>query len=231
MRSAVWVTLPLALPFVAAPLAFGCGETTTTAVRGQLEDASASAGGSRGTARDAGAFDASSVHAGACDAGLVFDVMQSRGPESSAEAGGPPLIRIVDGGFVHSLPTDPCVTYVRRDCPGDPRSVFGCPSVVGPSGSSGIHPGDQITVRVPITDDGLAAYSCFGVSTEQYLAGGSALTYAVRPAYVMVSGQVPASAKPRTIYHFTAMASGSRYTSGSACENDLTQLDFDVSVE
>jgi hypothetical protein len=86
-------------------------------------------------------------------------------------------------------------------------------------------------VEVPVTDDGLHAYSCAGLGTDQPLVGGSELFHAVKPAYVEESGQVPASTKPGTRYHFTAVASGSRYTAGTACEEDLTQLDFDVTVE
>jgi hypothetical protein len=211
----------------------GCGEATTTAGRSQLEDASASTGGSRGTGGSSsgtgGAADAS-TDGGLCDDGIVFNVARSRGAESFIEAGPPSLIQLVEGGFVHVLPTDPCVTYLRRDCPGAPRSVFGCPNVVGPS-ARGIHPGDEITVTVPIADDALDGYSCFGLAPPQGLPLDSELAYTVSPGYVKVSGRIPASAKSGTVYHFTAEASGSRYTSGSACERDLTTTDFDVKVE
>jgi hypothetical protein len=213
-----------------------CGGTTTGTSR-QFDDASVSAGGSGGTGGpssggrttlDASSLDDSSTDA--CDNGVVSNVVRSRAPHSSAEAGGPALIRRIDGGLVFSTPTDPCVTYGRPDCPGGPRSIFGCPSVVGPSGSTTIHPGDQITVKVSITDEGLGAYSCNGLGADQPLVGGNELFYGVKPGYVEESGQIPASTKPGTIYHFTAVASGSRYTTGTACENDLTRLDFDVTV-
>jgi len=178
---------------------------------------------------DASSLDGPSL--GACDSGPVTHVVGSRAPASLAEAGGPPPIQVVDGGLVFSTPTDPCVTYARPQCPGGPRWIFGCPSVVGANGSTTIHPGDPITVKVPVTDAGLGAYSCNGLGTDRPLVGGSELFYGVKPGYVEESGQVPASTKPGTIYHFTAVASGSRYTAGTACENDLTRLDFDVTVE
>ena len=204
----------------------GSGGSSGSSGSSGATGSSGTTGSSGGTTPDA-SLDGSS--ADACDTRVVSNVVRSRGPETSAEAGSPALIQRIDGGFLHITPTDPCVTYVRPDCPGS--SIFGCPSVTGPNGSTTIHPGNQITVKVPVTDEGLAAYSCNGLGTDQDLVGGSELFYAVKPAYVEESGQVPASAKPGTLYHFTAVASGSRYTSGTACENDLTRLDFDVTVE
>jgi hypothetical protein len=204
------------------------GSTSSTPGSGGRSGSGGMIGASGSAALDASSLDSSS--ADACDDGVVSNVVRSRGPQSSAEAGGPALIQRIDGGFVHITPTDPCVTYARPQCPGGPRSIFGCPSVVGPNGSTAIHPGDQITVKVPITDEGLGAYSCNGLSTDQSLVGGSELFYAVKPAYVQVSGRLPTSTKPGTVYHFTAEASGSRYTFGTACSNDLTRLDFDVTV-
>jgi hypothetical protein len=228
-------TLHCLVPLVVFIL-IACG-STTTGTNKQTGDASVSPGGSGGTGGpssgggttlDASSLDSSS--ADACDDGVVSNVVRSRAPHSLAEAGGPPPIRRIDGGFIFNTPTDPCVTYARPQCPGGPRWIFGCPSVVGPNGSTAIHPGDQITVKVPITDDGLNAYSCNGLGTDQPLVGGSELFYGVKPGYVEDSGQVPASTKPGTTYHFTAVASGSRYTTGSACSNDLTRIDFDVTV-
>jgi hypothetical protein len=224
---------------VFVPLAglVACSGTTTTGTSKQFDDATVYAGGSGGTGGpssgggttlDAGSLDGSSTDA--CDNGVVTNVVRSRAPQSSAEAGESGLIRLIDGGFVFSTPTDPCVTYARPDCPGGPRSIFGCPSVVDANGSNVIHPGDQITVKVSITDEGLGGYSCNGLGTDQPLVGGSDLFYAVKPAYVEESGQVPASTKPGTTYHFTAVGSGSRYTAGTACENDFTRIDFDVTV-
>jgi hypothetical protein len=105
--------------------------------------------------------------------------------------------------------------------------------VSGPGGASAIHAGDQISVTVPIHDDTLVAYSCFGLSSEQSLIGGMELLYGVAPAYVRSSGQVPPGTKPGTVMHFSAVASGTAYapTDGAACSDDLTQMDFDVTVE
>lgn len=50
---------------------------------------------------------------------------------------------------------------------------------------------------------------------------------------IVTERRIPSSTKSGTVYHFTAVASGSRYTSapGTACESDLTRIDFDVMVE
>jgi len=218
----------------------GCGGSSTTGTSKQIDDASISAGGSGGaggtssgggSALEAGSLDGSSTDV--CDNDVIRNVVRSRAPASSAEAGGPPPLRRIDGSIVFSTPTDPCVTYARPDCSGGPRSIFGCPTVITANGSGVVHPGDQITVQVPITDDGLTAYSCHGLATDQDLVGGSELVYGVKPAYVQESGQIPPSTALGTVYHFTAVASGSRYTSApeTACGNDLTKLDFDVIVE
>jgi hypothetical protein len=228
---AVRVLLGLASATVAL---MGCRSSTSTGTNRSVDDASVSGEAREAGTKGRGAGDASIVDGsslGACDSGPVTHVVGSRAPASSAEAGSPDAIHRVDGGFVFFTPRDPCVTYARPDCPGGPRWIFGCPSVVGPNGSSAIHPGDQITVKVPVTDEGLGAYSCNGLGTDQPLIGGSELFYAVKPGYVQESGQVPASTKPGTFYHFIAVASGSRYTAGTACENDVTRLDFDVTVE
>lgn len=226
------------LCLVTAAIAAACSSNSSshTGANRQFDDASTSTGGAStgggpssggDSSLDAGSLDSASVDA--CDNGIVTKVTRSRAPASSAEAGAPNAIRRVDGGFVFATPTDPCVTYRRPDCPGAPRSMFGCPSVVGPNGNTAIHPGDHITVKVPITDEG--AYSCKGLDAEEPIAGGSERLYDVSPAYVELSGQIPTSTKPGTVYHFTAAASGSRYAAGTACENDLTRLDFGVTVE
>lgn len=218
----------------------GCGSSTGTGVSREFDDASVGAGGTRSagapdggaiTPRDASVPDGSAADAGACAGGPVAHVVGSRAPESTAEAGVAGIHLRPDGGFVFSLPTDPCVTYARPECPGGPRWIFGCPSVVGPDGTGVVHPGDRITVRVPVTEDGLHGYSCNGLGTDQPLLDGSSLFYAAKPAYVEQAGRIPPSTTPGTVYHFTAVASGSRYTSGTACEEDLTRIDFDLTIE
>ncbi|HVU04155.1 MAG TPA: hypothetical protein VHE30_20500 [Polyangiaceae bacterium] len=200
-----------------------CGEATPSGVSRVFDDADASV-------TDAGGSPAS-LDGGLCEGGPATNVRGSRAPESLAEPGGPPPLRRVDGGFEFSTPTDPCVTYRRPDCAEPERAVFECPSVLTSNGGSVVHPGDSITVKVPITEQGLGAYSCMGIGTAQPLSGGSELFYGVSPGYVQITGQVPAATKPGTVYHFTAVASGSRYTSVAACEGDLTELDFDVTIE
>jgi hypothetical protein len=83
-----------------------------------------------------------------------------------------------------------------------------------------------------MSDAGLAAYSCAGTSPDSVVVGGLALFYGAKPGYVQRSGQIPFDTKPGTVIHFTAEASGSRYTSGpgTACSNDLTSIEFDVTV-
>ena len=179
-----------------------------------------------GSATDAGVPDGGAPMC--VDRGAVSHVRLSRAPTEPIPAGTGGAPARIDGGPVPSLPRDPCVTYSPPDCPGPPRPIFGCPIVEGPNHSQTVHPGDAITVKLEISDDGLATYSCAGVGTDSPLINGQALFYAVRPAYVQQSGQIPPSTPPGTVMHFTALASGSR---NSGCSHDLTQVDFDVTVQ
>lgn len=177
--------------------------------------------------RDAATADSGAPHCD--DRGAVSHVRLSSAPTTPNPTGTGGTPSRVDGGHLISLPTDPCVTYTPPDCPGPPRPIFGCPIVEGPNRSPTIHPGDAITVKLEISDDGLAAYACAGVGTESPLTDGQALFYAVRPAYVQEAGRIPPSTPSGTVMHFTALASGSR--GGNSCWRDLTQMDFDVTVE
>lgn len=227
-----------------------CGSTTASTSR-QTGDASTSTGGIDSSTTGSGGRTGSGGTAGSLDASVagvplscssspsVTNIVQTSLPQTPVPpgTGGTQTVGRLDPGAdgevrLPGLPTDPCVTFASPACPGGPRSIFGCPTIRGPNGSSTIHPGDQITVTVPMSDEGLASYSCFGIDSNNTLVGGYYLTYAVKPAYAQATGQVPPSLKPGTVIHFTAEASGSRYTSGpgAACSNDLTRIEFDVMV-
>lgn len=210
--------------------------TGGTGTTGGFGGAGGSSGGeANGT--DASSDDGSPDAAISCSSSgpSVTNVLQTRGPPPPASdaAGGTPPVSGTDAGRLPGLPSNPCADYPAPDCPAGPRAIFACPIVSGPGGASTIHPGDQITVTVPITDEGLAAYSCFGLSGDQPVMGGAELFYAVKPGYVRMSGQLAPSTKPGTVIHFRASADGTAYVpaAGTACSGDLTRLDFDVTVQ
>lgn len=191
-------------------------------------------GGLGGNLATGGVADAAATDGGIprCGArGAVSNVRMSHAPAEPVPGGVAPDSGAPGDGGLLELPLDPCVTYATPDCPGPPRPIFGCPIVEGPNHAQLVHPGDTISVTLGVSDSGLGAYSCMGVDTESPLTGGSALFYAVTPAYVQETGQIQPSTPPGTVMHFTARASGTRYTSGGACARDLTLVDFDVTVE
>lgn len=202
-------------------------------------DARTSAGGGS-TTRDADTptrdARATMTDGGFCVTESVSHVFQSAtlAAEAPAGTGGTPPASGADAGRrLPGLPTAPCGVHGVLDCLTPPRAIFGCPSVSGPSGAGTIHPGERIVVTVPITDEGLAAYSCEGLVADQPLTLASVLVYAVKPGYVQLSGELPSDMKPGTVIHFSAEASGTAHASGTlaACSNDLTRMDFDVKVE
>lgn len=201
-----------------------CGGVSATDVSRQFDDA--------GTAADGGSVEASADDAGACNGGAISHVVRSTLPvEAPPDAAVPtpspsPRPDAGDAGLHFILPPDPCGTRTLNECASGPRSIFSCPVVSGPDGSA-VHPGDAISVTVPITDEGLEAYSCFGLVDEGGFSDASSLLDAVKPGYLRTSGHLAPALAPGTVLHFTAEASGSNATS---CTNDLTRLDFDVTV-
>jgi hypothetical protein len=215
----------------------GCGETTSLGADRRIDDPGSS-GGSGGATSGRGSveMDASAPDTGTVDLcgdrGAVSNVHMSSAPTEPVPAGTGGSRAAPDGGGFIAIPSDPCVTYTPPDCPGPPRWIFGCPIVEGPNRSPTVHAGDEISVKLEVSDDGLGAYSCMGVGTDSPLTGGMSLFDAVRPAYVQETGQIPPSTPPGTVMHFEAVASGSSYAPAlTACSRDLTQVEFDVTVE
>lgn len=237
MRRFRWVVALGSLPVI------GCGASPETGTSRVADDASVATGGSSSSAssgsggtRDSTGGSSMDADAGICSGESVSHVVETPSPAAptpigtggASAADGADAARRLSG-----LPTDPCGNHGARDCQTAPRAIFGCPKVQGPNGSSTIHPGERIVVTVPITDLGLTSYSCEGLDADQPLTGASELLYGVKPGYVELSGVLPSSTKSGTVIHFSAEASGTGYTpaSGSACSNDLTRIDFDVTVE
>jgi hypothetical protein len=165
-----------------------------------------------------------------CNKGVVSHLTRSRTPFDSEpeEMDAGPSSNRDDAGGLPGLRPDPCRHARPMDCPGTPRAIFGCPSVSTPNAGGDVHRGDQITVTVPITDEGLAAYSCFGLLDDRGLTRVSVLLYAVKPGYVEESGRVLDSNPPGAAIHFSAEATGTRQ---EACAGDLTRVEFDVIVK
>jgi len=173
-------------------------------------------------------FDEATEHP--CNKGVVSHFTEARVPFDSEpeepEAG--PSSNRGDAGGLPGLPPHPCRNAPPKECPGPPRAIFACPNVSSPNASGDVHRGDQITVTVPITDEGLDAYSCFGLSDARGMSQVSVLLYAVKPAYVEESGRVLDTDPPGAAIHFSAEAAGTRQ---EACAGDLTRVEFDVIVK
>jgi hypothetical protein len=230
----------------------GCGTSPAIGTSRIADDASVSIGGKPSSMGSGGARSstggassdpdaslptpdarASAADAGPCVTESVSHVARSStlGVGIPAGTGGFPPTSGADAGprLFSGLPVDPCGNHGVPNCVTAPRAIFDCPEVRGPTGGDAVHPGDPIVVTVPITDLGLAAYSCEGIVADQPLGMQSVLLYAVMPGYVKLSGQVPLETKPGTVIHFSAEASGAH--TATACSNDLNRLDFDVTVE
>ncbi len=155
--------------------------------------------------------------------GISMDATEAGAIDGSATDG------VADAFRLPGLPTDPCGGPRPPDCPGAPRRIFACPEVRGPNGTSTFSPGDEVTVTLPVTAEGLAGYSCLGMLGQRPFVGKSAIANFVSPGYIRVVGTVPASLASGALVHFVAKASGP-HGMGAACGNDLTEVEFDIEV-
>ena len=169
------------------------------------------------------------------DAGLCVDSVWN-----GVQGGGSPLLEAdaasnspapipLEAGHLPGLPTDPCGVKPLPACPSGPHAIFSCPEISGWTAPRMVAPGDQITVRVPVSDEGNDGYACTGIAAEPPLEDASVLSYAVKPAYVQIIGRVP-SLPSGSFIHFTTSVSGGRYPGSPACAGDLTQFEFDLEV-
>jgi hypothetical protein len=94
-------------------------------------------------------------------------------------------------------------------------------------GTGRIDPGDTITVRALMTDEGSRAYSCAGIETNPPLVGSSIIRVVRQPAFVQIGGQIPTSLMSGDVIHFTASLKGPHPSAG-ACADDLTTIEFDL---
>ena len=174
-------------------------------------------------------FDEATEHP--CNQGAVSHFTESRVPFDSepAEPDAGPSSNRDDAGGRPGLQLHPCRNTRPMDCAGTPRAIFACPSVSTPNAGDDVHAGDQITVTVPITGEGLAAYSCFGLLDDRGLTQVSVLLNgSVKPGYIEESGRVLDSEPPVAAIHFSANAAGPRQ---QACAGDLTRVEFDLIVK
>jgi len=217
-----------------------CSEASALGTKRLFDDAGSDANVSTDDASNSGQNGSSGTGSvmnsgGAPEAGVCNDTAWH-----GVQGGGSPLLETdaasntpapipVEAGHLPGLPPNPCGVKPLPACPSGPRAIFSCPEIPGWATPGKVSPGDQITVRVPVSDAGNDDYSCAGIDAEPPLENASVLSYAVKPAYVQISGRVP-SLPSGSFIHFTAMVSGARYPGGTACAGDLTQFEFDLMV-